>query len=264
MATMSLTILQLSDLHILAQPQDTLRGISTENYFHRILSHAMQQPIGYDYVLLSGDLAQVPCLASYQRILTKLDDYSLEGVCLNGNHDDYALMQTVFNRNIHCKKQICFEKWQMIVLNSQIIGSEKGNLAREELNFLEICLQEKPNLFALIAMHHHCMPTHSEWLDTMQIANSTEFLEIVSKYPNAKVITTGHIHQEMDRQIGELRILGTPSTCYQFRVSSSQFALDKTPPGYRILKLFEDGRVESGIHRLETPLHELELEAPQY
>jgi Icc protein len=79
---MSLTILQLSDLHILAQPQDTLLGISTENYFHRILKHAMQQPIAYDYVLLSiGDLASSPSsLASYQRILNKLDEYSLEGV----------------------------------------------------------------------------------------------------------------------------------------------------------------------------------------
>ena len=259
-----LTILQLSDLHILEKSQDTMLGINTEHYFHKVLKHAMQQHLKYDFVLLSGDLAQTPCLATYQRILAALEEYNLAGSCLNGNHDDYALMQSVFNANIHCQRQTCFEKWQIIMLNSQIIGSDKGRLAESELRFLKTCLEEKPDLFTLIATHHHCLPTGCEWLDTMQIENSTDFLKIVSAHSNARIITTGHIHQEMDEQVGSTRIFGTPSTCFQFRVNSTQFAMDRTPPGYRILTLYHDGKVDSKVHRLPAPLYELELSKSNY
>ena len=260
-----LSVLQLSDLHVLPEREDKLLGVKTESYFHSVLNHAFEQRKNYDLLLLSGDLAQSPCEKSYTRILQKVQQYDLPTRCLAGNHDDFALMQKIFNTpKVTCEKQTIFGQWQIVTLNSQIIGSEKGLLAQNELDFLEKVLSENTNLFTLIAVHHNCLPTGSAWLDTMTIQNSDEFLNIVAKHKNVKVITTGHIHQELQKQFGDVLVLGTPATCFQFTPNSEHFSMDRTPAGYRIFDLFNDGSVSTTVHRLDTSLQELELDAAGY
>jgi Icc protein len=260
-----LSLLQLTDLHILPTLESTLLGVKTEHYFHKVLTHAFKCRSSYDVLLLSGDLAQSPCNETYQRILNKVKEYKLLTLCLAGNHDNYSLMQQIFNtQKITCQKQTCFEKWQIITLNSQIIGCDAGRLEQSELDFLEACLQERSDLFALIAVHHNCLPTNSAWLDTMKIENSQEFLELVARYPNVRVITNGHIHQEMDKKFGDISVFGTPSTCFQFTLNSTNFSMDRTPPGYRTIDLYEDGSVNSSVYRIEATMSELELNSEGY
>ena len=174
-------------------------------------------------------------------------------------------MQQVFNTTqINCQKQVFLKNWQLICLNSQIPGSPGGRLSKQELLFLEDCLVSNPNHHALIAVHHHCLETKSPWMDTMIIENSEEFLAIVKRYPQAKVITTGHIHQVMDITIGPVRVLGTPSTCFQFKPETKTITLDTKTPGYRLIKLYDDGRIESKITRLSEPLIGLQMDTPNY
>ena len=260
-----LSLLQLTDLHIFPAPEITLLGINTEYYFNRVLQHAFMQSIDYDAILISGDLAQSPCRSTYQRLLHQIEEFNLPTMCLPGNHDDFELMQEVLDTPlVSCKKQVIFGCWQLVILNSQILKSEGGYLEQTELDFLEKCLAENTSLFTLIATHHNCLPSDSKWLDTMQISNSDEFLAIVARYPNVKVITTGHIHQEMDKKFGDVAVYGTPSTCFQFAKNSVDFAMDRTPPGYRIIKLHDNGEVTSEVHRIDTVLSELEITSEGY
>jgi Icc protein len=101
-------------------------------------------------------------------------------------------------------------------------------------------------------------------MDTMIIENSEEFLAIVKRYPQAKVITTGHIHQNMDITIGSVRVLGTPSTCFQFKPETKTITLDISTPGYRLIKLYDDGGIESKITRLSEPLIGLQMDTLGY
>ena len=98
----------------------------------------------------------------------------------------------------------------------------------------------------------------------MMIENSQEFLAIISKYPQAKAITTGHIHQIMDITIEVIRVLGTPSTCFQFTPESKTFSLDTSAPGYRLITLYADGRIESGITRHSEQLSGLQIDTQGY
>ena len=50
-----LSILQLTDLHVLPTPESTLLGVKTEHYFHTVLAHAFEQLTQYDVLLLYGD-----------------------------------------------------------------------------------------------------------------------------------------------------------------------------------------------------------------
>jgi len=261
----ALAILQITDLHILPGLDETFLGINTEHYFHAILEQAFAEHHQFDLILVTGDLAQNPCPASYQRILQKLEATNTPCICLPGNHDDYELMQHVFNTpQVNCQKQVLLENWQLICLNSQIPSATGGRLSKQELLFLEYCLTSNPNHHALIAVHHNCLETKSVWLDTMIIENSEEFLMILKKYPQAKAVTFGHIHQAMDITIGALRIFGTPSTCFQFTPKSKTFSLDTTTPGYRIIKLHPDGRIDTEIRRLREPMIGLQMDTQGY
>jgi Icc protein len=260
-----LSLLQISDLHILPTPNDKLLGVQTEYYFHAVLHQAFKQCADYDLLLISGDLAQSPCIESYTRILNKIEQYNTPTLCLAGNHDDFSLMQKILNTpNVNCHKQKILGKWQIITLNSQVFHSKAGRLEQSEFDFLETCLKENPELFTLIAVHHNCLPTDSAWFDKMIIENSEVFLEIVTCYKNVRIITTGHIHQEMNKKFGDILVFGTPSTCFQFTPNSLNFSMDSMPPGYRIFELFDDGKVASNVYRLDAPLHELELDATGY
>ncbi|MDD5267084.1 MAG: 3',5'-cyclic-AMP phosphodiesterase [Methylococcales bacterium] len=260
-----LLILQITDLHILPDLDETFLGVNTERYFHAVLDLAFTEPHHFDLILVTGDLAQEPCAGSYQRILQKLEATNTPCICLPGNHDDYDLMQQVFNTHwVNCRKQVLFENWQLICLNSQIPESQGGRISAQELLFLEDCLTSYPNHHALIAVHHHCLETKSPWMDTMIIENSEAFLAITKRYPQVKAITTGHIHQVMDITTGSIRVLGTPSTCFQFTPESNSFSLDTTAPGYRSIKLYPDGKIESEITRLTGPLLGLQMDTQGY
>lgn len=258
------SILQISDLHILPKADDSLLGIKTDQYFHMVLEKAFAES-HYDLILITGDLAQTPYPTSYIRIQLALRQYQTPCISLPGNHDNYQLMQQLYdNDQMSCKKQFFFKNWQIICLNSQVIGKEHGLLEKDELNFLDRCLSLYPNHPALIAVHHQCIPTHSAWLDTMMIKNHHDLFNMLKKHPQAQAITTGHIHQTVDCHKDSVRIFGTPSTCFQFKPLSESFSLDNNPPGYRHLKLHADGQIETEVKRLKVVQKELEFHSGGY
>ncbi len=251
-------ILQVSDLHILPNIEDTLLGVNTEYYFKKILIDAFERYQQFDLILASGDLAQQPCIASYQRIHKIFSDYQTKTVCLPGNHDDYSLMTWLLNKDlISCDKQITLDNWQLICLNSKKPNDPGGNLTPEELGFLKTTLRLNKKPYVMLSVHHHCLPSNSEWLDTMLIENSAELFDCLIPYPEVKLIVTGHVHQVIETQHQGIEMLTTPATCFQFKPNCRNFTLDSINPGYRILQLFPDGTFKTQVHRLSGKQDEL-------
>ncbi|MDD5276151.1 MAG: 3',5'-cyclic-AMP phosphodiesterase [Methylovulum sp.] len=263
--TQSLSILQLTDLHLQANPDATLLGVNTAHYFHAVLTKALAEHHAIDLILLTGDLAQDPCPSSYHYLLDSLKALDIPCLCLPGNHDDYALMQKLLTAGlVSCRKQMFLNNWQIISLNSQIPGSPRGRLADRELAFLAACLSDHPEHHALIAVHHHCLPTRSKWMDTMMIENHQALFALINQYPQVKALVCGHIHQAMDITTGSVRVLGTPSTCFQFTPASTHFSVDKTAPAYRLIQLYADGQLGTKVTRLPEPVTGLQLDNEGY
>ena len=267
MATSSdyISVLHLTDPHIRAKPEDTLLGVNTAYYFNAVLECAFASGQSYDLCLLTGDLAQDPCKASYQYILDRLQTHHTPCICLPGNHDVFSIMRAVFNlANINCIKHKILGKWQIIALNSQIPGANGGYLAAEELGFLTQTLNEYSDLYTLIAIHHHCLPTESRWMDTMIVQNAQALFDAVKPYPAVKIIIHGHIHQAIETQLESVKVLATPSTCFQFKPKSVEFDLDNLSPGYRSLKLYNDGIITSEVVRIPETLCGIEVNSEGY
>jgi len=74
----------------------------------------------------------------------------------------------------------------------------------------------------------------------------------------------GHIHQQLDFQHQGIRCLCSPSSCIQFKPNVTNFALDKLNPGYRWLKLYTDGRVETEVVRVSGEIFEADFSSPGY
>jgi Icc protein len=246
-----LKILQITDLHLLTRPGLKMSDVNTEHSFCQTLQYAHDQHGKFDLILVTGDLAQDPCQFAYQRIYEELEKYQYRAVCLPGNHDEPVLMESfIAGELVNCDKKVLFKNWQIINLNSKKQGTEGGYLASEELNFLSQSLNEHPGLNVLIAVHHHPLPTKSEWLDTMIIENRDALFLVVDKYPQVKAIIFGHIHQKLETTKNHVQILGTPSTCFQFKPNCVNYALDNKPSGYRYFQLYPDGQINTKVYYL--------------
>ena len=70
---------------------------------------------------------------------------------------------------------------------------------------------------------------------------------MITQSGNVRVAIFGHVHQEFEAEHESIKIIGTPSTCRQFMVASSDFALDDNPPAYRRISLHADGSVENEL-----------------
>ena len=170
-----------------------------------------------------------------------------------GNHDDFSLMQQYLNSaQVNCDKQLILKGWQIISLNSKKEADQGGYLETKELDFLDEQLKSHAHLHTVIAVHHHPVPTKSLWMDKMIIKNNDQLFTLLLKYPQVKAITCGHIHQQLDISENNIRIYGSPATCFQFKPECREYTLDNKKPGYRIVKLYEDSSIQSNIYRIEN------------
>ena len=249
-------LLQITDIHLLAERNQTLLVVNTEKSFTAVLEMVMKESQTTNLALVTGDLVQDARLPSYHRLKQRLHDLSFPCYCLPGNHDDPDLMRmTLLGQNIHYQSHVLIDQWQIICLDSTIPGHPGGRLAQDQLDLLDSLLKEHPDHFAFIALHHHPVPSGSAWMDTMLIENADQFFAVIKKYAQVRVIICGHVHQEMDVVQGSLRIISAPSTCFQFKPQQSSFALDEIPPGYRWIELYPNGSLKTGVQRLaEMPL----------
>lgn len=242
----AIDILQLTDLHI-APGDDAMWGLDTYALFDRVLSAALETPA--DLLLLTGDLAQDPVPEAYQRIHARLQDCRQPVYRLPGNHDDPALMAEILRggafQEASCMR---FQHWQIILLDSSQPESPAGHIAASELERLTSVLDERPELHALVCLHHNPLPVQSRWLDTMTVNNADELFQVLDTRPQVRAVLFGHVHQEFRCQRRGVEYLGSPSTCVQFHQRSTEFTLTDLPPGYRLLRLHADGGLSTQVH----------------
>lgn len=218
-----------------------------------------------DLVLATGDLTHDASVAAYQQFRDNLATLQAPICAIAGNHDVSALLHnTLNNAQITTRGSVIFGQWQIILLDSSILDSEAGFLPETELQHLQQSLQQHPEHHALICLHHPPVAVECTWLDTMQLQNSEQFFNIIDQHPQVRGVLWGHIHQEYHQQRNRVQLIGSPSTCIQFKPRSPDFATDDKPPGYRWLALHVDGKIDTGVCRLSFMPDEVEMNSDGY
>ena len=248
-------VIQITDTHILPADHRQFKGMDTALTLAQVIAAINADVDRPDLILATGDLVHDPLPEVYERLRCILQQANYPVFCLPGNHDQPELMHSMLNGGrLSTARLVVCGAWQLLLLNTMVPGSERGYLSEVELRFLKEQLQHNTHQHSVIALHHPPVDVGSPWMDAMKISNGEEFLAIIRRMPQVRCVLWGHVHQEFRSQLEQIQLIGTPSTCMQFKPNTLQFEKDVLPPAYRKLTLQRDGRVITSLHWLEEPL----------
>ena len=246
-----LTIAQVSDPHLFADPEGTLLDWPTRASFAAVLDHV--RTTAPDLVLLTGDLTHDAKPATYQAVSDLMVPLDVPCLALPGNHDDPALMQTLLHGPVDATTAVTsMGGWHLVLLDSHVSDATHGRLSAEALDTLDTALRRLDGP-TLLAVHHPPMPVGAAWLDAILLHNPDPLEDCLRVHPQVRLLLCGHVHQAHEADFAHARLYTCPSTCIQFKAGSKAFALADRSPGYRTFTLHPDGRHEQSLHRVPVP-----------
>lgn len=261
----TLRVVQLTDTHLFADPAGMLLGMNTLGSLDAVLDLVRAEAQPAELALATGDLVHDGSEAGYRLLSRRLGSLGCPVLALPGNHDDPAVLDAVLaDPPVRRLREARFGDWQILLLDSTVPGSDAGALSPTELDWLDGALGATAAPHALVCLHHAPLPTGSDWLDTMILANADAFFSVLDRHDRVRGVLFGHIHQTFEAERNGVRILGSPSTCVQFAKVRPRFGIDPRPPGYRWLGLAPDGVIRSDVRRLARPVAGLDLGAGGY
>ncbi len=241
-------VLHVTDPHLFAGTDSSLRGTVTDSTLKAVLEHYRQSGWTADLVAMTGDVIQDDTAEAYDRFTALMEPLGLPIYGVPGNHDVRSLMQKAFSRPMfHYCESVTSGNWLITGIDSCLHGDAGGRISDQELDRLEAILEGTKAEHVAICLHHPPLPMDSKWLDQVGLKNARNFLNLIARYGKVRATLFGHVHQEFDQSYDSIRIIGTPSTCRQFKPGSDDFALDEKPPAYRRVELLPDGSVESEL-----------------
>ncbi|MDU2874772.1 MAG: 3',5'-cyclic-AMP phosphodiesterase [Pseudomonas aeruginosa] len=260
----SVLLVQLSDSHLFAEDGARLLGMDTAHSLEKVVERVAREQPRIDLILATGDVSQDGSLDSYTRFRRLSAPLDAPLRWFAGNHDEREPMQRATEGSDLLEQVVDVGNWRVVLLDSSIPGAVPGYLEEDQLELLRRAIDSAGERFLLVSFHHHPVPIGSDWMDPIGLRNPQALFDLLAPYPQVRCLLWGHIHQEFDRQRGPLRLLASPSTCVQFAPGSSDFTLDRLAPGYRWLRRHDDGRLETGISRVDDVVFEVDYDTAGY
>jgi len=253
----TIRIVQITDLHILADKNASIRGVNPHQSLSRVIENITLLSPRPRLVVASGDLADDGSSAAYQLLRQLLLKLSCPVYVMAGNHDDTEAMLTELpGDNIYYQRQVDCESWKLLLVNSKLPGSSFGFIDDDELEWLQEQVGSSTNQSVLVAMHH--TPLRLCASPSCQVKNAKAFLSKVNKFKQIRGLIAGHTHNVAEESFDRLRVMTTPSTMVQVTHNqseaikrNSQFwdyhEADISKHGYRVVDLQADGSLQSEV-----------------
>lgn len=258
-----LSFIHITDTHLLDHPNDTLKSVNTLDSFVATLDEATRRHTQADFILLTGDISQHGSLASYGLLAAALSDCALPIYAIPGNHDSPELLNRVMPSSpVKGLNTLELGETSLILLNSWADGRHSGIIDNEQLQALGTYLQNNISRHCIVAIHHPPVTVNSRWLDELGLHNSDELMKVLGKHKAQILLLCGHVHQELDQQFENVRVLATPSTCFQFTPRTEEAQVEKKPrPAYRHVQLDRDFRSSTTVHYIDWQAHQVPKKA---
>jgi len=260
----SVLLVQLTDSHLFAEADGKLLGMNTCDSLEQVVELAIDEQPRIDLILATGDLSQDGSVASYQRFRRLAERIEAPARWCPGNHDELAAMREACRGSALMEPVLEIGGWRVVMLDTLVAGSVFGMLRNDQLELLERALSEAPDHHHLICLHHHPVSIGSRWMDTIGLRNPEALFEVLDRHRNVRALLWGHIHQEFDHWRNGVRLLASPSTGVQFAPQSEDFQVDSVAPGYRWLRLYADGQLETGVSRVSGIEFEIDYSVKGY
>lgn len=261
-------LVQITDTHLYGSSSGTLLKMNTQNSMDHVVKIVKENESKIDLILATGDISQDASLDAYHAFIKAMKNFSAPFRWIPGNHDSAPIMKEAANGTDACEKLVQINNWQIIFLDTSVENQVHGKLSVDELSFLDESLanaQDDNSIeHCLICLHHNPVKGNAGWMKDIGLHNRIQFFNIVKKYEKVNCIVYGHVHQELDFEHEGVRCLCTPSTCIQFKPNVTNFALDKVNPGYRSIRLHEDGSIDTEVVRVTGDTFEADFSSGGY
>ena len=235
-------VLHLTDPHLFAARDGSLRGTVTFSSLSSVLTHYRDGDWQADIAVVTGDLIQDDSAGAYEHFRSMLSELGIPVHCVPGNHDIRALMQTALQAPpFHYCQTVELNDWLVIGIDSCVGEHAGGSVSDAEFDRLDAAIAGSDAANVMVCLHHPPVTMGSKWLDSVGLDNGDETLRRLSASGKVRLAVFGHVHQNYDAYHAGMRIIATPSTCSQFASGSDEFAIDDSPPAYRRVQLNADG-----------------------
>ena len=130
-------------------------------------------------------------------------------------------------------RQVCLYRHPALFLDSS-----QGQFSPKQWAWLREYLRALRDNNVVVFMHHPPLPADVLFMDAhYPFRQSEQFLDLVRELPCHVTVVCGHYHAEKVVQRGNLLTLVSPSTFYQLKQDSPDFAVDHYRIGIREINL---------------------------
>jgi Icc protein len=246
-------MIQITDLHITKDIENIKNNSKPYQTLSNTLMHISENHSSVKDVVITGDLSSDYTIESYLIIKDLLKKYLFSFYILPGNHDKLEHIQSICDEQI-TTNAIDLHLFKTLVYNfdTHVPGKINGHLKKIQIDELSKKLQNCIGIDKVIIFTHHpIMEIGSEWINKDISENSGELIQLMLSHTDKEFkIFSGHVHQEFNYKKNNIEFFTTPSTCYQFKSQSENFALEnKLSYGYRVIKL-HDNTIRTSVLRI--------------
>ena len=256
----ALRILQLTDLHVFAEPSAKLKGIPTRETLQHVLRYIRENEQSFDHVVITGDHTHDERPESYEAVERLLTSDFERFWSVPGNHDDRAVLRNQFGKRVSgtCTELINFEfadnGWLCLGLDTHLPGQVPGRIETEQIAWAKQRVSNSSSRNVALFFHHPPVDVNSIWMDRIGLEGRELVTEWIKSEPRIRLVCCGHVHHEFHASVGNADIYTTPSTGIQFDPAGETPQFATAPPGYRVIEL-EDHAVHTHVVRLPTTRH---------
>ena len=233
-------LIHMSDLH-LTEKGKIIWGTDTMAHFDRAIDDIRHMD-DIDAIIVTGDLSDDGSLWSYQYADKRFASIEIPTYCCPGNHDSLKTMLCDFRPAfISFLPTFCLEGWKIILANTvvpdeanQSLNKSRGFLSDDWLLRIEEELKE--GLPTIIAMHHPSQEPGG-WLNRRLLENRSVFNDMITNYPNARLVLYGHTHYFTDFICGNIRHTSSSAIGYAFNKDLPKFQIAEGLEGYNIIEI---------------------------
>ncbi|WP_446217330.1 phosphodiesterase [Micromonospora sp. IBHARD004] len=241
-------IAQLSDPHVTTGPLAAEQAAG----LHRALGRVLALRPRPDCVVITGDLVNSGRTDEYVALREIIGRFPLPVHLATGNHDDRESLLDTFGGTPYlgggfsAYYHVDHPDGTVVVLDSLVSGGSGGRLGDDQLAWLDGVLAGRPEVPAVVCLHHPPVAVGVPAADAIRLADSDALAEVIGRHPHVVRVTAGHLHRPVTAAFAGTVLTTAPSTWVQATLTMSddeEIGLVAEPTAFLLHRVADGGCV---------------------